>query len=79
MVDVAVPILAPELTSGSVGHLALEDGLERVGIDGTGEPERLGALAGPGAGVPVVGVVPRVVAVALVVGDALGGRGDGAD
>ena len=49
------------------------------GSTGTFEPERLGALAGPGAGLAVGGIVARVVAVLLVVGDALRGRADGAD
>ena len=47
--QLAVAVAAPELAPGAVGHLALEDGAEDVGIDRAFEPERVGALAGPGA------------------------------
>ena len=76
---VAVPVHAAELPAGSIGHLAFEDRLEDVRIDGAGKAERFGALAGPGAGFPVGGIVPGVVAVALIVSDALRRRGDGPD
>ena len=79
VMDVALPVPASETIARSVGHLSREYVLERVRVDGTFEAERLGALAGPGAGVAVGGVVPGVVAVAFVVGHALRRRGDGAD
>ena len=79
VVEAAVLVPAAEPVSGPVRDLSRQHGLEYVGIDGTLEPERLGALAGPGAGLLVGGIVLGVVAVALVVADALGGRGDGAD
>ena len=77
--QLAVAVAAPELAPGAVGHLAFQDGAEDVRVDRTLEPERVGALACPGARLPVLRIVPGVVAVLLVVGDALGGRGDGAD
>ena len=70
---------ASELPSGPVEYLALQHRLEEVRLDRTGEAEVLRALAGPGARVPVGRVVPGVVAVPLVIGDALGRGRDGAD
>ena len=71
--------LASELPSGPVEYLALQHRLEEVRIDRAGEAEVLRALAGPGARFPVGRVVPGVVAVPLVIGDALGRGRDGAD
>ena len=70
---------ASEPLAGAVGHTAFEDRLEGVGVDRTFEAELSGTLAGPGAGLPVLYVVLRVVSVALVVGRPLFRRGDGAD
>ena len=79
VMDPAVLALAAELPSVAVRHLALEDRLEYLRIDRPGKAQSLGPLAGPGAGIPVRGIVSGVVPLPLVIGDALGGRGDGAD
>ena len=75
------PVLAPapELGARTVRHLAFEDLPEDFRIDRPLEPEVLRALAEPAAGGAVLGIVLRVVAVALVVARALRGRGEGAD
>ena len=62
-----------------VRHMAFQHLLKRLGLHRAGQAHRFGALAPPGAGVLVGGVVLRVVAVLLVIADALGGGGDGAD
>ena len=64
VMDVAFPIPAPKPASGSVRDLSRQHVLERLRIDGSFEAKRLGAPAGPGAGVPVRGIVLGVVAVA---------------
>ena len=46
--------------AGSAGDAALEDGLEGGRLDGAGEAEDGGTLAGPGAGLAVGGVVASV-------------------
>ena len=79
MVDRAVPQPAAEPAARAVRHGAFENAAEDVGIDGPGEPQSGCAPARPGAGLPVRRVFLRVVPVPLVVGDALGGRGDRAD
>ena len=79
VVDRAVPEPAAKPAARAVRHGAFEDAAEVVGIDGPGEPQSLRTLARPGAGLPVRRVIRRVVPVTLVVGDALGGRGDRAD
>ena len=70
---------APETLPGPVGHMAFEHGAEDLGLDRAFEAELGRAAAGPGAGVAVLGIVLRVVAVALVVARPLRRRGDGAD
>ena len=77
--ELAVPVPAPEFAPGAVRHLAFEHGPEDVRIDRTFEAELARAPAEPGARLPVLRIVLHVVAVLLVVGDALRGRGDGAD
>ena len=79
VMQASVPIHASEPAAGAVRHLAGQHVAEGLGIDGALEAEHPGALAGPGAGFAVGGVVLRVVAVAFVVGDALRGGGDGPD
>ena len=77
--DLTVLAAAPELAPGAVRHPAFEHRPERLGIDRAFEAGLGRARSGPGAGVTVAGIVLRVIAVALVVGDALGGRGQSAD
>ena len=79
VVDRTVPQPAAEPAARAVRHGAFEDIAEDVGIDRPGEPQSVCALARPGAGFPMRRIFLRVVPVALVVGDALGGRGDSAD
>ena len=79
VVELSVVPHASEPLAGAVGHAAFEDRPEGVGIDRSVEAEPGRAAPGPGAGLPVLYVVLRVVSVAFVVGSALLGRGDGAD
>ena len=79
VLDIAFAIDAPELAPFAVRYLAGEHVFERLRIDFAHKAQLIRALAGPGARRLVIGIVLRVVAVALVVGDALGRRGDGAD
>ena len=72
--DLSVLAAPPELGARSVGHLAFEDRTEGRGIDRAFQPELLRPLAGPGAGLAVLGIVLLVIAVLLVVGRALGRR-----
>ena len=74
-----LPVLAAPADLGPVRDPAFEDLPEGGRIDWPREPERLGPLAGPAAGLPVRGVVLRVVAVALVVARTLRRRSDLAD
>ena len=76
---VDVPVLVPSAELGPAWHLAFEYGGEGIGIDRTREAQGSGALARPGARLPVRRIVPGVVAVALEIGDALGGRCNLAD
>ena len=70
----------PRLPScGPSGTLPSRMPPEGVRIDRPREPERLGALAGPGARLPVCRIVLGVVAVPLVVARALRRRGNLAD
>ena len=67
--DVAVQVLAPEPSTSR--DLAFEDCLERVGFDGTRQPERVDAPARLGARFPVWSeIVSGVVPVLLVIGGA---------
>ena len=75
--DVAIPVAFAQMRS--VRHQAFEDRLEDAGIDRTRQSESFRALAGPGARFTMPWVVFRVVAVALIIGDALRRRGDLAD
>ena len=83
--DAAVNLLAPETAAALAcpgpdpGNLAFEHRPEALGIDRTGEAERLGAPARPGARLPVRAVVPGVVAIALEIAHPLRRRGDLAD
>ena len=77
--DLAVLAAAPEPGVGAVRHPSFENGPEGVRIDRTLQSELFGALAGPGARLAVLGVVLRIVAVALVVPRALGGGGQRPD
>ena len=79
MIDRPILPRPSQPAAGSVRHRAFEDVCEDVGVDVSAQPQRLGALAGPAAAVRMLRVVPCVVAVPLVVGDALRGRGDCAD
>ena len=74
-----LPVRPPAAELRPVRDPALEDPPEDIRIDRTREPERLGALAGPAAGLAVCRVVLRVVAVPLVVARTLRRRGDDAD
>ena len=83
--DAAVDLLAPETAPALAcpgpdpGNLAFEHRPEALGIDRPGEAERRRALARPGAGVPVRGVFPGVIAIALEIAHTLRRRGDLAD
>ena len=79
MVDLPVLAAPPEPRVRAVRHLAFEHRPEGVGVDRALQPELLRAPAGPGAGVAMLGIVLRVITVALVVGRALGRRGKRAD
>ena len=48
-------VLASTAELRPVRHPALQDRGEDVRVDRTGKPEVLGTLAGPGAGVTVIG------------------------
>ena len=67
VVDFAVADPTAETPAGSVRDLPLKHGFERVGIDRAFQAERLRAPARPGARLPVLRRVLRVVAVFLVV------------
>ena len=75
----AVLLAAAEAPARAVRHGAFEDLLEDIRLDTAPEPQRLGAPAGPGAGIEVFAVPLRVVAVLFEIGHALRGRGDCSD
>ena len=77
--DFAVLAAAAEPGVRAVRHLAFEDRPKSVRIDRTLQPELFRPLADPGARRTVIGIVLGVIAVALVIGRALGGRGERAD
>ncbi|MDE0241045.1 MAG: hypothetical protein OXQ84_12770 [bacterium] len=65
-------VLAGTAEPRPVRHPAFEDRGEDVRIDRAGQAERVGALARPGAGGAMIGIVPGVIAIPFVVADALG-------
>ena len=79
MFDPAVLARATEAPPRSVRHLALENRTKDVRIDPAFEAQLGRAPARPRARGAMLGVILRVVAVALVVGCSLGRRGHSAD
>ena len=80
VLDATVLAAPPELGCPSrPARLPSSTALKIFGSTGPVSPSSSAPLAGPGAGVPVRGIVPGVVAVLLVVARALGRGGDGPD
>ena len=72
MVNVSFPGLAAELAARAVENLALQHRLEEVRIDRAFEAELGRARAHPGARGAMLGIVPRVLAIALRIAGSLG-------
>ena len=72
VMDFSVLAPAAELAVRPVGHLSLQNRLERIGIDRAFQAEFGRAPARPGTRLAVGGVVLRIVSILFVVAGALG-------